>query len=145
MSNPEHVTIAKEWVGTPYVHHHAEKGRACDCRGLITGVGQEAGVLVVDPAKWAPFEGYSAQPRPRTVLHFAMTFLVRVRRAPVLGDLVLIAWRPGLAMHFAIVSEHKGRPTLIHALEKFGKVVEHGFVAEWPGLVHSVWTFPGAR
>ena len=32
---------------------------------------------------------------------------------------------------------------MIRALQTFGEVVEHGFVAEWPGRVNSWWRYPG--
>jgi hypothetical protein len=46
-------------------------------------------------------------------------------------------------MHLAILADAKGRATMIHALGDIGRVVEHGFTAEWPGRVESWWRYPG--
>lgn len=32
------LTIARSWIGTPYVHQACLKGAGCDCLGLIRGV-----------------------------------------------------------------------------------------------------------
>ncbi|PCJ09363.1 MAG: peptidase [Rhodobacteraceae bacterium] len=34
----EIVSLAREWVGTPYVHQAACKGAGCDCLGLLRGI-----------------------------------------------------------------------------------------------------------
>ena len=35
------VAIAREWIGTPYVHQASVKGAGCDCLGLLRGVWRE--------------------------------------------------------------------------------------------------------
>ena len=37
----EVVTLARRWIGTPYVHQAACKGAGCDCLGLIRGIWSE--------------------------------------------------------------------------------------------------------
>lgn len=39
------IQIAKEWVGTPWVHNQSVKGLGCDCVGFIVGIGREAGII----------------------------------------------------------------------------------------------------
>jgi len=35
----DHITeIAREWIGTPYMHQMSEIGLGCDCLGLLRGV-----------------------------------------------------------------------------------------------------------
>ena len=31
-------TVARSWIGTPYVHQVSVKGGGCDCLGLVRGV-----------------------------------------------------------------------------------------------------------
>lgn len=138
----EIVEEARRWIGTPYLHQHKVFGFGVDCLNLPRAVGEACGVLVVNEKRFAPLAAYSDQPSPRTVEAVSRCLFKRTTR-PLLGDIARIAWRPGLPMHFAILGEFRGRPTLIHALATKGGVVEHGFVAEWPGLVDSWWRFPG--
>ncbi|MDO6478074.1 peptidase [Shimia thalassica] len=37
----EVVTLARRWIGTPYVHQAACMGAGCDCLGLIRGIWSE--------------------------------------------------------------------------------------------------------
>lgn len=146
---------ARRWKGTPVLHQHAIQGFGVDCWKLIEATGTETGVLTMDAELWAPFASYGRQPSPRLVMGCAEAFL-RPTTEPLPADIALIAWREGLPMHFALLAEFRGRQTLIHALggswetsrvlatgEMADKVVEHGFTAEWPSLVHSWWRYPG--
>jgi hypothetical protein len=42
------VTEARTWLSTPFVHQGWTKGVACDCIGLIKGVGVELGLFDYD-------------------------------------------------------------------------------------------------
>lgn len=134
---------ALRWNETPFLHQHRILGHGVDCWNLIRAPGEACGVLSIDEELFAPFAAYGLQPSPRQVLGVLSTFLRPVTGEPMLADVACIAWRPNLPMHMAILGEHEGRPTLLHASSKFGKVVHHGFVAEWPRLVHSWWRYPG--
>lgn len=35
------VTLARRWIGTPYVHQASRIGAGCDCLGLIRGIWRE--------------------------------------------------------------------------------------------------------
>jgi hypothetical protein len=135
---------AARWEHTPFLHQHAIIGFGVDCWNLPRAVGEHEGVLSIDPDLWAPFSRYVEQPSPRTVRSAIETFYKPVATGDQRpADIALIAWRPGIAIHLAILSEHGGRPTLIHAWAAKRKVVHHGFTAEWPGLVDSWWRYPG--
>lgn len=146
-------TEARRWLGTPVIHQHRLQGVGVDCWGHISGVGLALGLMTVDPGKWAPFAGYGRQPSPRLVLGICRAFLKpRQVKVGLPGDIACIAWRDGLPMHLAILGEHSGRLTLIHAdarrvdrTHPTGQVVEHGFSQEWPSLVDSWWRFPGVE
>lgn len=135
---------ARTWLGTPKIHQHALKGFGVDCWGLVRATGEACQVLTVDPEAWEHFQGYGEVPSPRLVLGCANTFLVPIQE-PGVGDIALLQWRDGLPMHFSLVGEFRGRRTLIHPIGngRRASCVEHGFTAEWPGLLHSWWSFPG--
>lgn len=35
------LAVARDWLGTPYVHQASTKGAGCDCLGLVRGVYRE--------------------------------------------------------------------------------------------------------
>lgn len=73
----EIVDIARNWLGTPYIHQASLKGIGCDCLGLLRGVNRELrGIEAEDPppysADWAEATGaetlYMALARHLTAL-----------------------------------------------------------------------------
>jgi cell wall-associated NlpC family hydrolase len=62
VDGPTVTAAARRWVGTPKHHHGARRGVACDCLGLIVGVGREFGLLDRNA------RGYSPNPDEATVI-----------------------------------------------------------------------------
>jgi NlpC/P60 family putative phage cell wall peptidase len=143
------VAEARSWIDTPYRHQASLKGVGCDCGGLIRGVGEAAGVLSIDPLVWKRVGNYGRMPNPNRVRETLELFLTEIDAAAAgEGDIVWLAWREELPMHLALLASGPNGPTLIHALADVGpqgRVVEHGFVAEWPGRADSWWRYPGVR
>lgn len=137
---------ARIWVGTPFRHQAAVKGAGCDCAGLIRGVGVALDLLPDFAQRWGSHANYSRLPNPRQMERALRAFLLPVEPAQMrLADVLWLQWREDLPMHLALLSEHQGRPTLIHALSDFGRVVEHGLTAEWRSRIASVWRYPGVE
>ena len=149
MRNIDVVAEARRWIGTPYVHQHRDLGFAVDCVGLVIGVGLGAGVLPTwSPEAWEPHQSYGQAPNPQHMGKAIAEFLNPIDRyageAPPDGSVAFIGWRSHLPMHLAIMATAAdGRRTMIHAYSHVGKVVEHGFAAEWPDRVVSWWAYPG--
>lgn len=138
------IAEAREWVGTPYHHQAAVKGVGCDCGGLIRAVGANTALMHFERQEWKRFAAYGRTPNPRQMERVLHHYLVRIPPSRArLGDVMWIEWRENLPMHLAILSEHDGRPTMIHAFADAGAVVEHGFTPEWRARVVSWWRFPG--
>lgn len=136
------VREAREWLGTPYRHQARLRGVGVDCVGLIVGVGLATGALIgFDDAAFSPFKGYGRLPHPERMGEAMRRFLCQIE-TPRPGDIAWIEWRSSLPMHLAILAEADGRATMIHATNQIGRVVEHGFVAPWPGMVDSWWRYP---
>jgi cell wall-associated NlpC family hydrolase len=139
------VEEARSWAGTPFRHQARVKGVGVDCAQLVIAVGEAAGVMRIDPAAWRPWAAYGRAPNPRRMRQCLETFMIEVTDDGVWrpGDVMWCEWRDDLPMHLAILADHKGRLTMIHALSDVGKVVEHGFTAEWPARATSWWRYPG--
>lgn len=142
------IAEARSWVETPFRHQARVKGLGADCAQLIIAVGEACGLLAVDPELWRRFAGYGRAPHPARMEEALRMFMVQIPPSRArLGDVMWLEWRRDLPMHLAILSEHKDRVTMIHALAEVGKVCEHGFVAEWPERLVTArpawWRFPG--
>lgn len=144
------VAEARSWIGTPVKHQGRRKGVGADCLGLIEQVGLATGALPALPADYDGLVGgyYGRLPNPRRLVGGLDRFLAPVgledeRRS---SDVLLLSWGVGqLPMHLAILADHAGRPTMIHAhakLKPVARVVEHGFAAEWPLRLRGVYRFP---
>jgi cell wall-associated NlpC family hydrolase len=121
-------------VGVPFRHQGRDR-RGIDCVGLPIVVMQALGAIRPD---------FEATDYPR--LPYRDQLLQGILRhcnpvpAPIPGCLVAIKWRRTLA-HVAIYSN---TGTLIHALQRNGAVVEHGFRGRWLSrLVVGSWALPG--
>ncbi len=140
------VEEARSWVNTPYRHQAACRGAGVDCVGLIMGVGMGTGLLDITEEAWEPFKAYSRQPNPNKMGDAMRAFLVELPPAgqlePPLGSVIWFQWRENLPMHLGILSEFKGRSTIIHAYSQIGKCVEHDFSLDWRQRVHSYWQYP---
>jgi NlpC/P60 family putative phage cell wall peptidase len=125
------VSLARTWIGTPYVHQASLKGAGCDCLGLLRGVwrelyGEEPECAPSYTPDWAEARGAETL-RDGLARHFAPVAPADV--AP--GDVALfrMAGR-GPAKHCAIVGEKGGALTLIHARQN-KRVSEEPFTLFW--------------
>ena len=148
------VTEARSWVDTPHIHQACEKGVGVDCAMLIRAVGEVCDVVSVDTASWQRFANYSRTPNPSRMGEGLATFMVEISAQDARpGDVMWLEWREALPMHLAILATRGRRLMMIHAYARAGRsiktgqpegrVVEHGFTAEWPGRVVSWWRYPG--
>ena len=132
----EVIRVARTWVGVPFQH----QGRArtgIDCVGLPIVVLQELGAIEGN------FEitDYSRRPNNGNLEQRLIAHCTRLPE-PVPGCLIAIQWDRTLA-HVAL---HTDKGTLIHALERYGKVVEHGFRGLWrTRYAQGSWALPGVR
>lgn len=134
---------ARTWIDTPYVHHGRRKGGACDCVGLIVGVGEDVGLSLYTRLD------YSDHPRAEKLLRETGAVLEEQEGRDPKVQLVageVVAMCVGVAsypQHLAIIGEHNGRLTLIHAFQKHGRVSEHGLTDWWRNRIVRVYRYPG--
>lgn len=137
----EIVEVARSWIGTPYRHQGRQKGRAIDCIGLVYGVWLDLGFPPVDiPAN------YTESPSGTLLQeHADQNLVITDRKELYPGDIAILWGWKREPQHFAIVGEHAGRLTMIHAFSKRGSVVEHGWDEFWRERLVRIYEFPGTE
>lgn len=130
------VTEARSWVGTPFRHQGRDR-KGVDCVGLPIVVLSQLGALTPD----FEISDYSRRPHGGNLERRLVAHCTPLTDY-VPGCLVAIQWQRTLA-HVAILTETE---TLIHALERQGSVVEHGFRGMWRArYAQGAWALPGVR
>lgn len=134
------VTLARGWIGTPYVHQAATKGAGADCLGLVRGLWRD--VLGPEPAAIPAYtEDWSEAGRDERLWRAAMLHLVP-REGLALGAVILFRMRAGaVAKHLGVVSALGARPAFIHAYSGHG-VTESPLSAPWARRIVAVFDFP---
>lgn len=133
MTGADVVSAARAWVGVPF-RHQGRSRTGVDCAGLIVCLARDLGVL---PAAFDDPRDYPRAPR-RDMVELLERYAVR--GDPGEGALALIQWpRERWPRHIAVLTPD----TMIHAYERRGRVLEHGYRGQWVRWTHSTWRVPG--
>lgn len=139
MTRDDIVAAARSFMGVPFQHQGRTRA-GIDCIGLVLNVGWQLGFLPRD----YDVQGYSRIPDGR--LFAECDRLLVAIPAPVYGCVVTMRF-DGEPQHVGIVGEHKGHPTLIHALwdrdRKRSKVIETRLTPPWPARIVGCFDAPG--
>lgn len=131
------IAAARARLGIKF-RHRGRSLRSLDCAGLVlcslVGIGRP----VQDLRAYGPNphqDGLGEAVRANLGEPIAFGWQPDVGRA---GD-VLLMRNKGDPRHVALLGEHEGALTLIHADADRGKVVEHSFVDPWPKNVVEIF------
>lgn len=136
---------ARRWIGTPWVHQGRTHGLGTDCGGLVGGVAVALGI--VQPDWWSKvfdplYGGYDRQPSHGTLQRVCESFMDRADTIRV-GDVLLMRFAEE-PQHLAIAVDYRwGGLSMVHALSRAGKVVEHRLDAAWRRRVVQAYGMPG--
>ncbi|HUJ46941.1 MAG TPA: hypothetical protein VLV55_07390 [Rhizomicrobium sp.] len=129
----EIVRIARQWIGTPYVHQASLKGVGCDCLGLLRGIWRE--LHGEEPEAIPPYSPDWAEATGVETLYMALRR--RASEVPLMqlsaGDIALFRMNPrGPAKHCGVIAQLplEGGLTLIHARQN-KRVNEEPFSPFW--------------
>jgi NlpC/P60 family putative phage cell wall peptidase len=121
------ISIARDWLGTPFKDSASVRGVGCDCAGLIEGIARELGIACPDRL--------SVQ---SNILAAASAFMDATERT-IPGCIVLLSREPGgPPVHAALITD---TDTLIHAHWSAG-VVENRFGSWFQRRVMHVFAWP---
>lgn len=135
------VDLARDWIGTPYVHQASAKGAGTDCLGLLRGIWRE--IYGAEPMAIPPYSmDWSEAGGREDLLTAADKLLIRKDLADsALGDVLLFRMRTGaVAKHLGIQGSMEP-PSFIHAY--FGHaVVESALTDPWQRKIVARYRFP---
>lgn len=136
-----YVDIARQWIGTPYLHQSACKGAGCDCLGLLLGIAREAGHAPPVPPPYS--RDWSEPAGEERLWDGARAFL---RAKPLeraeMGDVILFRMRSGaVAKHLGLQSGVGPAPRFIHSMSGHG-VLESRLTAPWQRRVVARFALP---
>lgn len=136
------VTLARGWIGTPYVHQASQRGAATDCLGLIRGIWRE--LYGAEPEAVPPYSRDWSEPEGAEQLwQAALRHLgPKPRDMAAPGDVILFRMRDrGVAKHMGIQGNTGARPSFIHAYSGHA-VVESPLSHPWARRIVARFTFP---
>lgn len=136
----EHIiTIARQWIGTPYHHQQSLKGCGCDCLGLIRGIYSE--LYNHPPALHTPYtRDWAEASGEETLIKAAGAHLKQIdinQHAP--GDVLIFRFRKWMVAKHAAIESYEGR--MIHAIEQ-SSVSEVSLSPWWQRHIAAVFRFP---
>jgi NlpC/P60 family putative phage cell wall peptidase len=134
------VTLARGWIGTPYVHQSARRGAGCDCLGLVRGLWRELHGAEPEAVPAYSMDWDEAQGEER-LWAAALRHLIPAP-AEAAGDVLLFRMRAGaVAKHLGVQSAVGAGAAFIHAYARHG-VVESPLSAPWRRRIVARFTFP---
>lgn len=137
------VPLAREWLGTPYLHQASVPGVGSDCLGLIRGIWRARYGAEPEPAPpYTPDWGEFGD--AELLLDGAMRHLepISFDDAFAPGQVLLFRMRRGaVAKHLGILAEAGLTCSFIHAYSRHG-VVESPLAPSWRARIVARFRFP---
>jgi NlpC/P60 family putative phage cell wall peptidase len=133
------VDAARSWIGTKWQHQQRLKGQACDCAGLVIGVGFEVFGIQAD----VPHYGHT--PNRGAMEALCDRYMTRIDKKSIgPGDVILMTWDRE-PHHMGIVTSLGADLAVVHAHAQMHRVVEHRLDEHWLGRVTLAYQFPGVE
>lgn len=150
VSRAEFVAEARSWLGTKFMHQHADKQAGCDCIGFVRGIAKAAGLVPLEQLATLPQSMFAYLGRPDGVQlregcdeHLIPIAMTDARP----GDVILIRFGRH-PQHMALLGDYThGGLSMIHSLGPGGpgQVVEHRLDDTWRARVVSAYAVPGVE
>lgn len=135
------VSLARGWIGTPYLHQASVKGVGCDCLGLLRGIWREA--YGAEPEQVPAYTPDWSEPQGQEVLMEAALRHLQPADGNALapGQILLFRMRNGaVAKHLGVLAETGTTPAFIHAYSGHG-VVQSPLSTPWRRRIAARFVF----
>lgn len=120
---------AREWLGTPWVHHHSKKKIGCDCIGFMFGAAKNVGITLPE------IDNYSRNPHKNQLEKYLENNCLKISiKDRKIGDGLVFSFS-GLVTHVAIMTDIG----MIHADPFAEEVIEHQLDTLWLRHLHSCY------
>ncbi|MCU0801095.1 MAG: peptidase [Rhodobacteraceae bacterium] len=136
------VTLARAWIGTPYVHQASTIGAGTDCLGLLRGIWRS--LNGPEPMLVPPYSpDWSEVSQRESLMEAADKILIRKpATAPAEGDVLLFRMRAGsVAKHLGIAATLGKNASFVHAYTGHG-VIESPLSDPWARKIVARYAFP---
>ena len=129
------IELAREMLGTPFVHQGRVPGVGVDCGGVLECVWNK---LPCYPR--VSVTSYGRVPHQRAMTAVLDKYFERIAiGAAGLGDVIHIAWVRNIPQHVGILTDIG----IVHAYAYAKRVVEEPLEQAWRGKVRAAYRFPG--
>ncbi|WP_282157773.1 peptidase [Shimia thalassica] len=138
----EVVTLARRWIGTPYVHQAACMGAGCDCLGLIRGIWNE--LVGHEPEHVSAYSMDWSEPQgDERLWRAARRWLIpSPLQEELAGQVLLFRMRDrAVAKHLGIAAEMGANASFIHAYSGH-TVTESPLSTAWRRRIVARFKFP---
>lgn len=136
------VSVARSWIGTPYLHQASLRHAGTDCLGLLRGVWRE--VVGAEPEQIPAYSAdWSEASGDEALLAAGLRWLVpRPVTLEAAGEVLLFRMRPGMvAKHLGIAARIGTDASFVHAYSGHG-VVETALSDPWRRKLVARFQFP---
>jgi NlpC/P60 family putative phage cell wall peptidase len=140
MKRSEIIEEARTWIGTKWQHQAAIKKVACDCVGLIRGVGQKWGLEVESEDLRYSRRPYHDEEKLYEICKKYLTEIAIEDAQP--GDVFLFGAKDLPAYHIGIKSYDN---FVIHTWMDIGQVIESRMDQLWKDELRFAFSFPGVE
>lgn len=136
MNKADIVTVARQYVGTPW-RHQGRTRSGMDCAGLIIAVTEQLGIARLGRL------AYTRLPDTSIIDRMMETYCEPVAD-PEPGDLLRFAI-VGRPQHLAVAGDYENGLSLIHAHQSVGAVCEHRLDEKWQRRMVGAYRIKGIK
>ena len=135
MNSNDIISVADQWIGTPFHEQGRQKSVGCDCIGLILGVAKEVGAISLTNQPWDQCYVHAYDPLTDSQLlvelmpkyFMEVPIFPGIKISPQPGDILLIQITQN-QYHLSIQSYNN---RIIHSCSSIGRVICHKFIPTW--------------
>jgi hypothetical protein len=123
------VTIAEDWIGTPFHQQGRQKKFGCDCIGLILAIAKEINAKPITGEPWEKCDvlTYDAIEDSKLLVEAMPKYFQKVITNPEPGHILLVEINKE-QYHLAIKSHNN---KIIHSCSSIGRVICHRIIPSW--------------
>lgn len=123
------VTVAEDWIGTPFHQQGRQKKFGCDCIGLILGIAKEINAKPITGEPWGKCDvlTYDAIKDSKLLVEAMPKYFAKITTNPQPGNILLIEINN--SQYHLVIQSHNNK--IIHSCSSIGRVICHRIIPSW--------------